>query len=723
MTHPSETLMRSESLTGPLLPRDTPTPEGVTVPADPTEDALSDPALYINRELSLIQFHKRVLAQAKDPNTPLLERMRFLTIVSSILDEFYEVRVAGLMQGLALDVANTGPDGMLPGDVLREIGIEAHATVGEQYRLLNDDLLPELAAQGIRLLRRQQLNEEQRRWMSRYFREQALPVLTPLGLDPAHPFPNVQNKGLNFIVEVSGRDAFGREAELAVVQVPRCLPRLIRLPKRMSDQRYSFVMISSVIHANMHQLFPGMTIKSCHQFRVTRNSDLWVDEEESDDLLRSLKMQLPRRNYGDAVRLEVADNCDARKVEFLLSQFGLDSPHLFQVNGPVNLHRLAALYGAVDRADLKFQPFVPSLPPRVEPKADLFRIIREGDVLLHHPFQSFSPVLELLNQAAADPNVLAVKMTLYRTGVDSPVTDALVEAAQAGKAVTVVVELRARFDEAANIRLATRLQAAGANVVYGVVGYKAHCKVLLIVRREGDQLRRYVHMGTGNYHPGTTRSYTDLALLTCKSEYGEDLHHVFALLTGLGRAARLNKVLVSPFTLADRLVQLIDQEAAQARNGRPASIEAKLNALIDPRVIRALYRASQAGVKIVLYVRSLCRLRPGLEGVSDNIRVYSTVGRFLEHSRVYRFHAGGHDHVFLASADWMERNLYRRVETAFPVEDPALKARVISEIFDTYSRDDQQNWQLSADGVYTRRPSIGNEPFSAQRALLRMLAP
>jgi len=718
MSNPNASLLRAESLTGSLLQVETSALESIAPHANP----LSDPALYVNRELSLVEFHKRVLAQAKDTSTPLLERMRFLTIVSSIIDEFYEVRVAGLMQGLALDVANTGPDGMLPADVLREIAVQAHDVVEEQYRLLNDRLLPDLAEQGIRLLRRQQLNTEQNSWMTRYFREQALPVLTPLGLDPAHPFPNVQNKGLNFIVEVEGRDAFGREAELAIVQVPRCLPRLIRLPEELSDQPYVFVMISSVIHANMHQLFPGMTVKSCHQFRVTRNSDLWVDEEESDDLLRSLKMELPRRNYGDAVRLEVADNCEAPKVTFLLSQFGLDESHLFKVNGPVNLHRLAALFAAVDRADLKFQPFVPSLPPRVEPKADLFHTIREGDVLLHHPFQSFSPVLELLRQAAADPGVLAVKMTLYRTGVDSVVTDALVDAARAGKAVTVVVELRARFDEAANIRLATRLQAAGANVVYGVVGYKAHCKILLIVRREDDRLRRYVHLGTGNYHPGTTRFYTDLALLTCAPEYGEDLHHVFALLTGLGRAARLNKVLVSPFTLADTLLSLIDQETDNARQGQPASIQAKLNALIDPRVIEALYKASQAGVQIDMHVRSLCRLRPGIPGVSDNIRVYSTVGRFLEHTRVYRFHAGGQDHIYLASADWMERNLYRRVETAFPIEDPTLKCRVVHEIFDTYARDDQHTWQMSSDGTYAPREPLGDQPFSAQDTLMKMLA-
>ncbi len=678
----------------------------------------SDPALYLNRELSLVQFHKRVLAQARNPKIPLLERIRFLTIVSSILDEFYEVRVAGLMQGLALDVANTGPDGMLPGEVLRQISDEVHQIVDDQYALLNDELLPALAREGIHLLRRQHVTAAQRAWMEQYFREQALPVLTPLGLDPAHPFPNVQNKGLNFIVQVSGRDAFGREVELAVVQVPRCLPRLIPVPVELCDTPNAFVMISSVIHANVHHLFPGMTILGCHQFRVTRNSNLWVDEEESDDLLRSLKMQLPGRNYGDAVRLEVADNCDARKVEFLLSQFGLDRAHLFQPAGPVNLHRLAALYQAVDRPDLKFKPFVAGLPSRIEPKSDLFRIIREGDVLLHHPFQSFSPVLEWLNQAAGDPDVLAVKMTLYRTGVDSPVTDALVAAARAGKAVTVVVELRARFDEAANIRLATRLQAAGANVVYGVVGYKAHSKILLIVRREDGRVRRYVHMGTGNYHPGTARFYTDLALLTCNPEFGEDLHQVFSLLTGLGRAEKMNQVLVSPFTLADRVTASIDAEAEAARNGQPSGIQAKLNALIDPQVIAALYRASQAGVPIELHVRSLCRLRPGIPGVSDTIRVFSTVGRFLEHSRVYRFHADGADHVYLASADWMERNLYRRVETAFPVLDPLLKKRVIHEIFQLYGRDDAQTWAMNADGTYHKRSALSDTPFNAQNHLL-----
>lgn len=689
--------------------------------ARPDPGPLSAPELYLNRELSLVQFHKRVLAQAQDRDTPLLERLRFLTIVSSIIDEFYEVRVAGLIQSQLLDTGSTGPDGLLPSEVLGRISAEMATLVATQYDLLNHEILPALAQEGIHLLRRGDLNDSQREWMGRYFEEQARPVLTPLGLDPSHPFPNVQNKGLNFIVKVAGKDAFHREAELAVVQVPRCLPRVIRLPDALSAEPHTFVMISSVIHDNVERLFPGMRVEACHQFRVTRNSDLWVDEEESEDLLRSLKMELPRRNYGDAVRLEVADNCDQHKVDFLLSQFGLDDSRLFQVNGPVNLHRLAALYGAVERPDLKFRPFVPGLPARVEPKSDLFRVVREGDVLLHHPFQSFNPVLELLHQSATDPDVLAIKMTLYRTGSESPVTDALVQAARAGKAVTVVVELRARFDEAANIRLATRLQDAGANVVYGVVGYKAHAKLLMVVRREGDTLRRYVHLGTGNYHPGTSRFYTDLGVLTCRDAFGEDIHNVFGLLTGLGHAADLQHVLLSPFTLAPTLLKLIAAEADAARRGEPARITAKLNALVDPAVIAALYAASQAGVEIDLYVRSLCRLRPGLPGVSDSIRVYSTVGRFLEHTRVYRFHAGGEDHLYLASADWMERNLYRRVETAFPVLDPLLRRRVIDEVFESYARDDLQTWQLLADGTYIRRPAVGAEPYSAQNALLDTL--
>ncbi len=698
-------------------------PQPASTPVNLAPAVSSDPmdaANFLNRELSLVQFHRRVLAQARDSATPLLERLRFLTIVSNILDEFYEVRVAGLLQGVALDVAHRGPDGKAPAEVLGTVAHEVHELVDQQYALLNDVLLPALAAEGIRLLRRNQLTAPQQEWVESYFLEQALPVLTPLGLDLAHPFPNVQNKGLNFIVSLEGRDAFGRDAEMAVVQVPRCLPRMIRLPAELSETDNCFVMISSVIHHNIGTLFPGMRITGCHQFRVTRNSDLWVDEEESEDLLRTLKMELPRRNYGDAVRLEVADNCDDRKAWLLLSQFGLDPSHMFRVRGPVNLHRIAALFDMVDRPDLKFLPFVPGRPERLPPKADIFRVISDGDLLLHHPYQGFGPVLELLRQAAADPKVLAVKMTLYRTGVDSEVTDALVEAARAGKAVTAVVELRARFDEAANIRLATRLQSAGANVVYGVVGYKAHAKMLVVIRREDGGLRRYVHLGTGNYHPGTTRFYTDLGLLTCDPAFGRDLHRIFSELTGLRNAAALEKLLQSPFTLADAVIRMIDAEADAARQGKPSGVMAKLNALIDPDVIRALYRASMAGVPITLHVRSICRLRPGIPGVSDNIRVFSTVGRFLEHTRVYRFHAAGEDKLFLSSADWMERNLHRRVEAAFPIEDERLKRRVVAEVFELYARDRVRTWELHVDGRYRNRVD-GEEGFSAQDALLGML--
>jgi polyphosphate kinase len=677
--------------------------------------ALDHPSLYLNRELSLIAFHRRVLTLAADRATPLLERLRFLTIVSRIVDEFYEVRVAGLLQGATLELRPPGPDGLARREVLARIAAEMQALVAEQYRVLNDEVLPALAAEGVRLPLRANLSPRLTAWARRYFEEQALPVLTPLGLDTAHPFPNVQNKGLNFIVSLEGQDAFGRPAQLAIVQVPRCLPRLIRVPPGVAEAPYEFMMLSTVIQAGVDLLFPGLTVRGCHPFRVTRNSELWVDEEESDDLLRALEMELPRRNYGDAVRLEVGDACSDGDVELLLHQFGLERTQLFRVSGPVNLHRLAPLPDLVDRPELRFPAFTPRLP--VPRGADLFRELRRGELLLHHPYESFAPVLDLLRQAADDPAVLAIKMTLYRTGHDSPVVDSLVEAARAGKAVTVVVELRARFDEAANIRLATRLQEAGATVVYGVVGYKAHCKMLLVLRREGESLRRYVHLGTGNYHTTTARLYTDLGLMTCDPAIGRDVHLLFGQLTGLQQAAPLEKVLASPFHLAESIVARIDAEAEAARAGRPSGVRARLNSLIDPGVIQALYRASQAGVPIDLMVRSLCRLRPGVPGVSETIRVRSTVGRFLEHARAFAFVAGGRDEVFLSSADWMERNLHRRVEVAFPVGDPALKARVLREAFALYDREDPSTWELQADGRWRRLGDGGGG--SAQAALLR----
>ncbi len=689
--------------------------EEPTVPLD-----LADPSLYLNRELSLVEFHRRVLAQANDESVPLLERMRFCTIFSSILDEFFEVRVAGLKQGAALGIGARGPDGLEPGEVLRSISERVHALVEEQYALLNDVLFPSLREEGIRVLKRTELTRRQTEWVEDYFVTQVLPVLTPLGLDPAHPFPNVQNKGLNFIVTLRGQDAFGRASGTAIVQVPRSLPRLIALPTELSGAHFDFVMISAVIHSHIGKLFPGMRVTGCHQFRVTRNSDLWVDEEEIDDLLSALKMELPHRQFGAAVRLEVADNISRTKVRFLVDHFDLSEDDVYRVNGPVNLHRLSSLLDMVDRPDLKFKPFNQGLPRRIGQKANLFDIVRGRDVLLLHPFQSFAPVMELGRQAADDPDVLAIKQTLYRTGADSPVVDALIDAARSGKDVTAVVELRARFDEADNIRLATRMQEAGVNVVYGVVGYKTHAKVLLIVRREGGMLRRYVHLGTGNYHHKTARLYTDVSLMTADADIGADVHALFSQLTGLGRVVEHHKLLQSPFTLHAGRAALIDAEAEAARAGEPSGITLKMNSLTEPVLIQALYRASQAGVPIRLVIRGVCRLRAGVPGVSETIEVRSVVGRFLEHSRIYRFHAGGQDAVWCSSADFMERNMFRRVETCFPILDPVAKARVLEEGLEPYLLDDTNAWRMRSDGLYERCIQ-GDTPFNAQQTLMAAL--
>jgi len=685
--------------------------------AETEPPALDAPELYLNRELSLLRFHERVLRQATRPDTPLLARLRFLTISSTNLDEFFEVRVSSVKQQATYGVGYRGPDGRTAQEALDEISVRAHGLVREQYRLLNDVILPELRDHGVRVLRRGEWTEGQRAWITGYFHDEVLPVLTPTALDPGHPFPNIVNKGLNFIVQVRGEDFFGRHGGVAVVPAPRALPRMIRLPPGVAGERWDFVLLSSVIHANIETLFPGMDILGCHQFRVTRNSDLWVDEEEVDDLLHAIAGELPRRNFGDAVRLEVDDTCPRDLALFLLDQFELEEHELYQVHGPVNLHRVSALCGAVDGPGLDYAPFVPALPRRLHGDADLFQVLRDGDILLHHPYQSFNPVLDMLRRAANDPEVLAVKMTLYRTGSDSPVADALVDAALAGKEVTVVVELRARFDEKANIDWATRFKDAGANVVYGIVGRKTHAKMLLVVRRDADGLRRYVHLGTGNYHSKTALLYTDFGLMSARPELGEDVHQVFSQLTGFARLAPLSQLLAAPFTLATELERLIEAEANAARSGRRARIIAKLNSLNEPTLIRALYRASQAGVPIDLVVRGICTLRPGVPGVSENIRVRSIVGRFLEHSRVFYFHGEGDEQVYIASADWMPRNLFRRVETAVRVTDPALRARVIDEALQVSIDDGTDAWLMQPDGSY--RPVPKGEAAAQSRLLER----
>ncbi len=695
-------------------------PRGRPEPAASRDDAtdLRDPRLYLNRELAQLEFNARVLEQAKDPSTPLLERLRFLTICSTNLDEFFEIRVAGLKQQVAFDVTQAGADGLTPQETLERVSGLAHALVAEQYALLNDVLLPALETEGIRVVKRSAWTARQQRWIRRYFNQNVLPVLTPMGLDPAHPFPKVLNKSLNFILSLDGFDAFGRSSGTAVVQVPRSLPRLIALPREASSMPHDFVLLSSVVHSQVADLFPGMQVTSCHQFRVTRNSDMWVDEEDVDDLLHAIKGELSVRHYGEAVRLEIADDCSEEMAQMLLGKFDLGPSDLYRVKGPVNVHRLVAIHELVGRADLKYPPFLPRLPKRFAQDPDPFSVLKRGDILLHHPFESFSPVLEFLRVASVDPSVLAIKQTLYRTGDDSPLVETLIQAARNGKEVTVVVELRARFDEAANINLATRLQEAGAKVVYGIVGYKAHAKMLLVIRREGRKLRHYVHLGTGNYHTGTTRVYTDFSLLTCDRDIGEDVHKLFMQLTGLGRVARLKKIRQAPFNLQRSLIALIDNETSEAKRGQPARIVAKMNALSEPKIIQALYRASQAGVQIDLIVRGICCLRPGVPGISENIRVRSIIGRFLEHARVFHFHAAGEGLCLGASADWMQRNFFARVETAFPIEDERLRQRVIGEGLEVYLADNTQAWILASDGKYKRAKPGNQKPRCAQMDLL-----
>lgn len=693
------------------------------MPREPLSlEAARRPENYFNRELSLLEFNRRVLAQARDPRVPLLERLKYLCISCSNLDEFFEVRVAGLRQKADAGAGTGGPDNKSPAELLTEISRRAHQIVAEQYRVLNEVLIPKLADEQIHFVRRRQFTRDATMdlWLRGFFENELLPILSPMGLDPAHPFPRVLNKSLNFIVSLQGKDAFGRNAAMAVVQAPRALPRLIHIPaEHCGGQPCHYVFLSSVIHAYVAELFPGMSVTGCYQFRVTRNSDLFVDEEEVDDLLLALEGELPGRQFGDAVRLEVAHNCPDHMVNYLLQVHGLGREQLYQVDGPVNLNRLMKVSDMLDRPDLSYVPFSPKVPPVLASSNDIFSAIRLGDILLHHPYDSFAPVVDFLRQAARDPGVLAIKQTLYRTGAKSAVVEALLEAAQAGKEVTVVIELRARFDEAENIDLAEQLQEAGAHVVYGVVGHKTHAKMVLVVRREADGLRNYAHMSTGNYHARTSRLYTDYGLFTADPAIGRDLHRVFLQLTSLGKLAKLEKLLHSPFTLHKGLLERVEQEIENAALGKPARIILKLNQLVEQDSIAALYRASQAGVRVDLLVRGMCSVRPGLPGVSENIRLCSVVGRFLEHTRAFYFENGGQPEVWCSSADWMERNFFRRVEIAFPLLDRKIRERVIREL-KLYMADESQAWEAQSDGSYIRvRPRPGRRKVRA--AQLRLL--
>lgn len=672
----------------------------------------------INRELSLLEFQQRVLAQALDETVPLLERLRFLCISSSNLDEFFEIRVAGIKQMEESSPSSLSAEGLTPAEQLRAIHTRVTRLVADQYACLNELLLPKLAEAGVVLLRRGRWPDETLRWLAEYFYNEIEPVVTPLALDPSRPFPRIQNKSLNFVVRLQGEDAFGREAALAIVQAPRSLPRVVPLPAALcsaSEQR--FVLLSTIIEEFVSQLFVGMRLLSCHQFRVTRNSDLFIDEEEAEDLRRALEGELVHRRYGSAVRLETGVDCPPDIVEFLAAQFGIGATDIYSVPSMVNLHRLSALYDLADRPELKYPPFAPSLPRRLTESQDLFAAIRQADLLLHHPFESFGPVVDFLRRAAADPAVLAIKQTLYRTGADSAIVDALVAAAHAGKDVTVIIELRARFDEEANIGLSDRLHEAGAHVLYGVVGFKTHAKLALVARREDEGIRRYCHLGTGNYHSRTAKAYTDYGLFTCDAQIGEDVHEIFMQLTSLTQTPKLSCLLQSPFELHRAMLAKLEREAANARAGLPARVILKMNALVEPESIEALCLASQAGVQIDLIVRGVCCLRPGVPGSSENIRVRSIVGRFLEHSRVFWFANGGDPEVYCSSADWMDRNFFRRVEIAFPIRRQKYRQRILEDL-ESYLHDDCQAWLLDAEGRYSRVPRIGETAHSAQQWLL-----
>jgi len=672
------------------------------------------PLKLLNREQAILEFNRRVLAQAQREDVPLLERLRYVCIVSSNLDEFFEVRFADM-----LDAARD-PLSPVSGADVERVGRAAHTLIDEQYHVFNEQLTPLLRAQRIVILNHADRDEAQRAWVQKFFEREVRPLLVPVGLDPAHPFPQVANKSLHFIARLSGKDAFGRDTRIAIVKVPRVLPRVIKLPAAVSEGRQAFVLLTSVIRAHLDELFPGRKVEAFSQFRVTRDSDLEVDEEEIANLRHALRSGLTTRHFGRAVRLEVVNTCPAELSEFLLEQFALPAAALYRVNGPVNLVRLNELIDQTDAPQLRFQPFEPAWPTRRLPRhKSIFERLKKADVLLHHPFESFEPVVQMLREAVTDPDVLAIKQTIYRTGAKSELMDLLIEAARRGKEVMAVVELKARFDEEANINWAERLEAVGAQVVYGIVGYKTHAKLLMITRRENGKLRRYAHISTGNYNPKTARLYTDLGLLTADADLTSDADSVFRQLASLGKFKAPRRMLLAPFNLHARLLELLGLVEKAALGGyKGARVVVKINALTDAELIHGLLRAAQAGAKVDLIVRGACMLPPGLPGVSDNIVVRSVVGRFLEHTRVLYFRWGEGEEetaLYLSSADWMSRNMFRRIEVAWPVLDARLRQRVIDEALQPYLHDTMDAWQLGPDGRSVRISSTG---VSAQQALM-----
>src|SRR5213082_1061448 len=687
---------------------DEPSTEVEILPKDvPATNRFSDPRNFINRELCWLEFNRRVLEEAQDPIQPLIERVKFLTIFSSNLDEFFEIRVAGIKQQIESETSDFGPDGLSPTDTFNSIQRVVRELVAAQYALWNEELLPQLAKNGIRIPKMAELSAKRAAWAHRYFQEEVFPMLTPLAVDASHPFPQLLNKSHNLLVRAKAQR--GGEPLHAIVQVPRVVPRLILMP-RGKDEPWDYIYLASLIKQHIDELFPGLILEGVHAFRVTRNSDLYIDEEEAENLLRTIEQELRRSSRGNAVRLEVEADCPHDFRDLLLEFFELTEADVYKLDGPLSMTHLAPLVANDAFANLRDRPFQPARDPALPLHVNIFEVMRRQDVLLHHPYESFDAVVELIEEAAQDPQVLAIKITLYRTCGDSPIVQALIKAGGAGKQVTALVELRARFDEAANIQWARQLEEAGAHVVYGVVGLKTHCKALLIVRRDADRLRHYVHLGTGNYHPRTARIYTDFSLFTCEPELTEEVAVVFNTLTGLAGYPGLKKLLVAPFDLHKRLISLIDRERDHALAGKPARIIAKLNALVDQQIIEKLYEASCADVTIDLIVRGICCLRPKIPGLSENIRVFSIVGRFLEHSRILYFENAGQREVFLASADWMPRNFFRRVELAFPVEQPSLRDEIIDEVLPKFVHDRVKARELQPDGSYRRLKPEGKEP-------------
>ncbi len=695
---------------------------------------LDNPKLFFDRELSLLAFNQRVLALAQDESTPLLERLKFLCICSSNLDEFFEVRVAGIKQQVDSGISGTDPYALPAGIALEKIHEQAHQLVQEQYQCLNDQLLPSLKEEGIEFISSQQLkalessqHQDILDWLEAYFDNEVLPILSPIKLHAASPFPLTINKGLCVILHLQDDKRDKKVPNIAITPLPRVLPRILRVPDKLlgedneSEDQYRFIYLSTLVKRYAYKLFPNNKFKGCYPLRITRNSDLFVDPEAVDDLLQALAGELPSRRYGEAVRLEVSSECPEKINSFLLQRFELTPSFLYQNHGPVNLNRLLELPSLINRSDLKYEKFKPGIPKNLLEKKSIFEVLSKEDILLHHPYESFLPVLDFLAQAAKDPDVLVIKQTLYRTGKDSIILDHLMNAARSGKEVIVVIELMARFDEETNISTATKLQQAGVHVVFGKVGRKTHAKMLMVVRREAQGIKRYCHLGTGNYHQSNTATYTDYGLLTSDKQVTEDMHKIFMQLTTFGENQALDVLVQSPYGIRDMLIERIEQEIIHAQNNQPAKIVAKMNGLISPMVIEALYRASQAGVEIDLIVRGVCCLKPQLPGISENIRVHSILGRFLEHERVYWFHNNGKDHVYIASADWMPRNLTQRIEQAALIKNKAMRARLIHDL-ELYLSDNQQRWELNGNGTYERVDYHDTEePISAQNALLESL--